>query len=245
MYVGLDSYDETAKSLISTFDIFNTIILLWLIMFCLLFLYNSIKRLMISELKIAIVCFGVMNVYMSMRYTLSLVNIVHDFQGSLFDSTKDLTRDQIFARILYVMAFIGIGLNFILLGMFCVVCHFVYMDMYKFIIFHLDGNRTMWNNFRELTFTRGILKLDMLANLEFFSSFSFILFRDQVSVEPSVWGTLLGLFVLSMLIQVYGYCTITTVDNCHYRAYFTMRFIVELMKLIIVIMLPAGNMILW
>ena len=74
-YVGMDSYDESAKNLISTFDIFNTAILLWLIVFCFIFLYNGTKRLMISELKIAIVCFGVMNVYMSMRYALSLVYI--------------------------------------------------------------------------------------------------------------------------------------------------------------------------
>lgn len=74
-YVGMDSYDETAKSIISTFDIFNTAILIWLIVFCFIFLYNGTKRLMISELKIAIVCFGVMNVYMSMRYALSLVYI--------------------------------------------------------------------------------------------------------------------------------------------------------------------------
>ena len=93
LYVGLDSYDETAKSLVSTFDIFNTIILLWLILFCIMFLYNSIKRLLISEIKIAIVCFGVMNIYMTMRYSLSLANIVHDYEGSVFDDTDELTRD--------------------------------------------------------------------------------------------------------------------------------------------------------
>lgn len=48
---------------------------------------------MISEMKVAIVCFAVMNVYMSMRYALSLVNIVHDYTGSVFDNTSDLTRD--------------------------------------------------------------------------------------------------------------------------------------------------------
>ena len=93
IYVTLDSWEENLKKLISTFDIFNTIILLWLIIFCLLFLYNSLKRLMISELKIANACFAVMNVYMSMRYALSLVNIVHDYEGSLYDQVENLTTD--------------------------------------------------------------------------------------------------------------------------------------------------------
>lgn len=105
---------------------------------------------------------------------------------------------------LYVLDFIGIGFNLILLGLYSLVTYFVYQDMYKFIIFHLDGNRTMWMNFREITTTRGIMKLDILANLEFFSSFSFILFRDNYTVEPSVWGTLLGLFVFSIIVQLYG-----------------------------------------
>lgn len=201
---------------------------------------------MISELKIANACFAVMNVYMSMRYALSLVNIVHDYEGSLYDQVENLTTDQIFARILYVMDFIGIGFNVILLGLFSVVSYFVYLDMMNFIILHLDGNRTMWHNFREITHTRGILKLDILANLEFFSSFSFILFRAQINLQPSVWGTLLGLFMLSIFIQLYGgYGTITTANNCYYRTYFTLRFIVELMKLMIVIMLPADGRILW
>ena len=111
-----------------------------------------------------------------------------------------MSKDQLFARILFVLDLIGIGFNIILLGLFALVTYFVYQDMYKFIIFHLDGNRTMWMNFREITTTRGIMKLDMLANLEFFSSFSFILFRDNYTVEPSVWGTLLGLFVFSIIV---------------------------------------------
>lgn len=55
-----------------------------------------------------------------------------------------------------------------------------------------------------------------------------------------------GLFVLSILIQLYGmYFVITTASNFHYRVYFVMRFIIELFKLIILIMLPSGNFILW
>ena len=79
-------------------------------------------------------------------------------------------------RILYCMDFVGVGFNIILLLLYSIVTYFVYQEMMEFILLHLDGNRIMWNNFKEITTTRGILKLDILANLEFFSSFSFILF---------------------------------------------------------------------
>ena len=63
------------------------------------------------------------------------------------------------------MDFIGMALNFIIFPLFCVVTYFVYVDMRDFIILHLDGNRIMFSNFKEVTMTRGILKLDVLANL--------------------------------------------------------------------------------
>ena len=146
--------------------------------FCMRFLWNSLRRLMISELKMSIVCFAVMNVYMTLRYSLSLNNIYHNYDGNLFDDIDKLTTQQLFQRILYCMDFIGVGFNIILLLLFSVVTYFVYQEMMEFILLHLDGNRIMWNNFKEITTTRGILKLDILANLEFFSSFSFILFQD-------------------------------------------------------------------
>lgn len=175
-YIAMDT--SQTKNILTSYDIFNAIILFWLMMFCLMFLWNSLRRLMISELKIAIVCFGVMNVYMTLRYTLSLVNLYHDYEGSLFDNPDDLTSEQVVARMLYVLDFIGIGFNIILLALYSLISYFVYQEMMKFILQHLDGNRIMWNNFKEITTTRGILKLDVLANLEFFSSFSFILFQD-------------------------------------------------------------------
>lgn len=72
------------------------------------------------------------------------------------------------------MDFIGIGIALIVLPLFIAVTYFVYQDMREFIVFHLDGNRIMWQNFIEVTMTRGILKLDVLANLEYFSCFIFL-----------------------------------------------------------------------
>lgn len=55
-----------------------------------------------------------------------------------------------------------------------------------------------------------------------------------------------GLLIISLLVQAFGgYGTINNDNNCYYRTYFTLRAIVEIIKLVIVIMLPAGSMILW
>lgn len=94
--------------------------------------------------------------------------------------------------------------------------------------------------------TRGILKLDVLANLEYFSCFSMILFREEIAPEISIWCTIGGLFIITCLIQAYGgYGTIITAKNCRYRTYFTLRFIIEFIKLGIVVAIPITNRILW
>ena len=181
LYVGLDSRSSETKPL-NSYDIFNAAILLWLALFCLIFLWNSLRRFMISELKIAIICFTVMNVFTTMRYSISLANIKNEHNGDVFGKdgkSKGKSINDVFDRMLYVMDFLGIGFNVVLLIMYCVVTYFVYTEMRQFILFHLDGNRIMWENFQEITTTRGILKLDVLANLEFFTSFLFILLQDE------------------------------------------------------------------
>ena len=76
--------------------------------------------------------------------------------------------------------------------------------MREFIIFHLDGNRIMWQNFIDVSMTRGILKLDVLANLEYFSCFSMILFRDEIAPEYDIWLTIGALFIFTSLVQAFG-----------------------------------------
>lgn len=55
-----------------------------------------------------------------------------------------------------------------------------------------------------------------------------------------------GLFVISLMIQAFGgYGTIITAKNWRYRAYFTLRFILELIKVTIVVCIPILNRVLW
>lgn len=105
---------------------------------------------------------------------------------------------------IYLMDITGICLNVILFALYCVVTYFIYIEMRQFIILHLDGNRIMWTNFQEITMTRGVLKLDILANIEFFTSFLFILLKDEQNFDPAIWGTMGGLLLFSLIVQYYG-----------------------------------------
>ena len=105
------------------------------------------------------------------------------------------------SRLIFFLDFIGIGVGLFILPMFIAVTYFVYMDMREFIVFHLDGNRIMWQNFIEVTMTRGILKLDVLANIQYFSCFVFLFtFNQDIQKEWPVWATMGGLFIVSLLI---------------------------------------------
>lgn len=102
------------------------------------------------------------------------------------------------------MECIGLCLNFVIFIIMSIVTYFIYQNMRLFILHHLENNRTLWHNFLQITMTRGILKLDIFANIEYFCCFSFILFNDEVEFNESVWITISVLFVLSILTQFYG-----------------------------------------
>ena len=59
--------------------------------------------------------------------------------------------------------------------------------------------------------TRGILKLDVLANLEYFSCFTMFSYNPEISKEYFVWVAIGSLFLISILIQAFGgYGTVST-----------------------------------
>ena len=80
------------------------------------------------------------------------------------------TYEDIMNFTLFIMDLTGIAISMTILPLFIVTTYYVYMEMREFIVLHLDGNRFMWQNFIDITQIRGTLKLDLLANLEFFSS---------------------------------------------------------------------------
>jgi hypothetical protein len=102
---------------------YNLVIIAFISLFCLTFLYNSLQRYLISELKIAGICFILLNLFTTFRYTISSAN----------ESTNPMEEDDILNRALFTLDFIGIGFNVILLALFIVIGNIVYHDMREFI----------------------------------------------------------------------------------------------------------------
>ena len=42
----------------------------------------------------------------------------------------------------------------------------------------LEGNRILYKQFNDITLTRGVIKLDFLANIVYFTSFIYIFVQD-------------------------------------------------------------------
>ena len=89
----------------------------------------------------------------------------------------------------------------------------VYEDIKDNIFLLLGGNRNLWNNFYNLTLTMSALKMDIIANLEFWTTFYFLLYTiDYTNAEFPVWSywAVYGflLFVV-LLTDVLGYRSVS------------------------------------
>ena len=91
----------------------------------------------------------------------------------------------------------------------------VYEDIKDNIFLLLGGNRNLWDNFYNLTLTMSALKLDIIANLEFWTTFFFLLYTiDYTDAKFPVWGywTVYGslLFVV-LLTDILGYRSVSII----------------------------------
>jgi len=90
--------------------------------------------------------------------------------------------------------------------------------------------------FYQITYSRALLRLDFVFNLEFFTTFVFILISDEKKDHPSTYYMVVGLFVFSNLIIAFArYVALGSDVKTWYIFYFILRFIVEVVKLVIVL----------
>lgn len=115
----------------------------------------------------------------------------------------------------------------------------VYEDIKDNIFLLLGGNRNLWDNFYNLTLTMSALKMDIIANLEFWTTFFFLLYTIdyQEAKFPvwSYWGVFGGLLLVVLITDVIGYRSIKTIEKFSYSLFFTLRIILELCKIYIVV----------
>lgn len=145
--------------------------------FNIFFLRNATFRFLLEEFKISIFTMGIMNIYLMCLYTISGVAYFEDHRGDIIG--ENTVASKLFLSVFF-LDIIGILQNLLVFPLYCAVTYFVYAEMRDWIVMHLDGNRIMFSNFKEVTMTRGILKLDVLANLQYFSCFSMIMFEDEI-----------------------------------------------------------------
>ena len=78
----------------------------------------------------------------------------------------------------WAMALFGILFAVFSTYIFGVTTHIVYNDAKENMFLHLDGNTSVFENFINVTLTRGILKMDILGNLNYFLCLGFLFIID-------------------------------------------------------------------
>ena len=154
--------------------------------------------------------------------------------------SADKTKLDVFNDVLKLIQFsidcLGIFLFILLMPLISFIGNIVQKEHAQNIILHLDGNRNMFDMFYQITFSRALLRLDFVFNLEYFTTFVFILISDEKKDHPSIYYIVGGLFVFTNLTIAFArYVALGSDIKTWYFIYFTMRFIVEVVKLAIVI----------
>lgn len=164
------------------------------------------------------------------------------------DANADGVYDihDVLVYIQWIMIILGTIFNFVTILLYGPICKLVHEELKENIFLHLEGNAFVYENFFQVCHTRGVLKLDFVANLLFFTSTVFILIFNQVEEEQFVWifvGSLFGVLVISELFG--GYTTILSARKRMYIAFIVLRSIVEIAKIIILVFIWAYDLFLW
>jgi hypothetical protein len=80
--------------------------------------------------------------------------------------------------ILWLFNIAGIFGCLLCLFLYNVVTPIVYEESKENIFLHLEGNTQVFDQFFDVCMTRGVLKLDFIANLEFFTILAFIMLNN-------------------------------------------------------------------
>ena len=93
----------------------------------------------------------------------------------------------------------------------------VYEDIKDNIFLLLGGNRNLWDNFYNLTLTMSALKMDIIANLEFWTTFFFLLYTVDYSDSQypiwAYWSFYGSLLFIVLLTDVFGYRSVRFNSN--------------------------------
>ncbi|MFN9902208.1 MAG: hypothetical protein ACK55Z_26180, partial [bacterium] len=62
----------------------------------------------------------------------------------------------------------------------------IYEDIKDNIFLALGGSNALWENFYNMAFSKSIIKLDLIGNLEFWTTYFFILYNFKVEDQNTI-----------------------------------------------------------
>ena len=96
----------------------------------------------------------------------------------------------------------------------------VFEDIKDNIFLLLGGNRNLWDNFYQLTLTMSSMKLDIMANFEFWTGLFFIQWNiDYDNSQYSYivyWSIFGGLLFIVILVDLVGFKQVSEKKSCKF-----------------------------
>jgi hypothetical protein len=93
------------------------------------------------------------------------------------DFTNASDAEKIWVRTQKILNIIGEVICPIFIIMYIAIIPAVYEDIKDNIFLVLGGNRNLWDNFYNITLTKSVLELDIIANFEYWTTLFFIVWN--------------------------------------------------------------------
>lgn len=137
--------------------------------------------------------------------------VTRDLNDYNLDNADDTQKFWI--RLQQIVNIVGEVLAPLTVIMYHAIIPAVYEDIKDNIFLVLGGNRNLWDNFYNITLTKSVLELDIIANFEYWTTLFFIVWnmKDDAGKYPiSVyWGIFGGLFVMVQITDLIGYKSVS------------------------------------
>ena len=125
----------------------------------------------------------------------------------------------------------------------------IYEDIKDNISLALGGSNSLWENFYNMALSKSIIKLDLIGNLEFWTTYFFILYNfhveDQNTIQYVSYWVIYSVLLVSIVISaMIGFVAIRKITKTYYILFFILRILAEAFKIYLIVQLWLGNTIL-
>jgi hypothetical protein len=125
----------------------------------------------VVELITFAVCVSMLNLYIIWRLVDEMW-VTRDLNDQDLENADDTNKFWI--RIQQIVNVVGEVVSPIILIMYFAIIPAVYEDIKDNIFLVLGGNRNLWDNFYNITLTKSVLELDIIANFEYWTTLFFL-----------------------------------------------------------------------